>query len=77
MTIENNIEIENILIYKHDEEYYKVVCKYKDNKFQVKIKAQCITCESINKLLKRIKKINNIEYEKVKTSENQIIKNSF
>ena len=79
MTNENNIEIENISIYKYDEEYYKAVCKYKDNKFQVRIKSKSITSESINELLKELKQLinNYIEYEKTKTLENQIIKNSF
>ena len=79
MTIENNIEIENISIYKYDEEYYKAVCKNKDNKFQVRIKTNNITTEPIHELLKKLKKLinNYIEYEKTKTLENQIIKNSF
>ena len=33
MTIENNIEIEDITIYKCEKQYYKGVCQYKENKF--------------------------------------------
>ena len=43
MTIQNNIEIESISIYKYNEEYYKAVCKYKVNKLQVRIKTKNIT----------------------------------
>ena len=40
MTIDNNIQLENITIYKYDEEYYKILCKYKDKTFQARIKTK-------------------------------------
>ena len=42
MTIENNIEIENMTFYKLNEEYYKGVWKYKKNNFQIRIKTKSI-----------------------------------
>ena len=63
MTIENNIKLENITIYKYDEEYYKGLCKYKEKTFQARIKTKYISNESINELLNELNKLINIYFE--------------
>ena len=40
MTIDNNIKLENIKIYKYDKKYYKRLRKYKDRSFQARIKTK-------------------------------------
>ena len=61
MTIENNIE--NISIYKYDEEYYNAVCKYKQKTFQARIKTKYISNKSINELLNELKILINIYFK--------------
>ena len=60
MTIDNNIWLENITIYKYDEECYKVLCKYKNKTLQARIKTKDISNESINELLNKLTKLKNL-----------------
>ena len=50
MTIDNNIKLVNITIYKYNKEYYKGLCKYKQKSYQVRIKTKHIFNDLLNKL---------------------------